>query len=71
MGKWGRGEPKWRCCAVVVETIRPLLTASHTPILDIRRVIEKVMLWMGLWVHPYTVIPVHLGGTNLGISGYP
>ena len=33
-----------------------------TSILDVYKVFEQLeMLWMGIWVHPYTVTPVRVG----------
>ncbi len=56
---WGKMEPKWHC-GVVVEAV------SHrwlypTSILYVYKVIEHLhMMCMGIWVHPYTVIPVQM-----------
>jgi hypothetical protein len=37
-------------------------TLLLTSILDVLKVFEHLyMLWMGLWVHPYTVTPVPVG----------
>ena len=33
-----------------------------TSILDVYKVFEHLeMLWMGIWVHPYTVTPIRVG----------
>jgi len=41
-----------------------------TSILDVYKVFKKHlhMLWMGTWVHPYTVIPVQVGVKCLKIG---
>ena len=53
---WGKAEPKWHCC-VMVEAVNHRWL-HPTSILDVYKVIEHLhMLWMGIWVHPYTVIP--------------
>jgi hypothetical protein len=38
-------------------------TLILTSILDVLKVFEPIhMLWMGMWVHPYIVTPVPVGG---------
>jgi len=40
---------------------KPPLTASHIHIKCVYKVIEHLnMLWMGIWGHPYPVIPVQV-----------
>jgi hypothetical protein len=51
-----------------------LLTLLLTSILHVLRVFEHLhMLWMGMWVHPYTLTPVHVGAKfgNIGVKGEP
>ncbi len=69
---WGKVKPKWRCC-VMVEAVNdcPL---HPTSILDVSKVFEHLhMLWMGIWVHPYTVIPVQAGAKfwKIGVRQSP
>ncbi len=57
---WGKAEPKWRCGVMVGAVNHHWL--HPTSILDVHKVIEHLhMLWMGIWVRPYTVIPVPVG----------
>ncbi len=52
------------CCGVMVEAVNHHLL-HPTFILDVYKVFKHLhMLWMGIWVHPYTVIPVQMGGPN-------
>jgi hypothetical protein len=45
----------------MVEAARAFKLCS-TSILDVYEVFKHLdMLWMGIWVHPYTAIPVELG----------
>ena len=48
-------------------------TLYYRSILNAHEVFEPLhMLWMGIWVYPYTVTPVHVGGKyqNLDDWGY-
>ncbi len=57
---WGKAEPKWRF-GVMVEAMNHQWL-HPTSILDVCKIVEHLhMLWMGIWVHPYTVIPVQVG----------
>ncbi len=54
---WGMAEPKWRC-DVMVEAVNHHWLHPLS-LLDVYKGFEHYhMLWMGIWVHPYTVIPV-------------
>ncbi len=45
----------------MVETANPQ-RLYPTSILDVYKVFEQLeMLWMGIWVHPYTVTPIRVG----------
>jgi len=56
---WGKAEPK---CAVVSWLRINHHQLHHTSILDVYKVIEHLhMLWMGIWVHLYAIIPVQVG----------
>ena len=49
---------------------KPPNSASYTSILHVLRVFEHLhMLWMGMWVHPYTLTPVHARAKfgNMGV----
>jgi hypothetical protein len=51
---WGKADPKWRC-GVMVEAVSPC-QLHLTSILDVYKVfVHFHMLWMGTWVHPYTI----------------
>jgi hypothetical protein len=57
------------CCGVMVEAVNPHLL-HPTSIFDVYTVIEHLhMLWMGIWVHRYTVIPVQVGAKFLENCG--
>jgi hypothetical protein len=44
---------------------------SHIFILYVFRVFEHLkMLWMGIWVHPYTVIPTEVGQVKFEFLKY-
>jgi hypothetical protein len=50
------------CCGVTDEAVDHHLL-HPTSILDVYKVFNHLhMLWMGIWVHRYTVIPVQVGG---------
>ncbi len=56
---WDKVKPKW-WRGVMVEAVNHHWL-HPTSILDVYKVIEHLhMLWMGIWVHPYTVIPVQV-----------
>ena len=56
-GYWGSPEPEG-CCNVMVKALTPCVVHS-TAILDIYKVFHHLdMLWMGIWVHPHTGMPV-------------
>ncbi len=49
-------------------------TLLLTSILHVLKVLEHLhMLWMGMWVHPYTLTPVHVGPNfgNMGVRVSP
>ena len=57
------------CDGVLVPAVNYLV--HPTSILDVYKVFKHLhMLWMGIWVHPYTVIPVQVGGKcwKIGVS---
>ncbi len=58
--KLGKAEPKW-CCGARVEAANPCrLHLTFTSY--VYKVFEHIhILWMGIWVHPYTVMPVQVG----------
>jgi hypothetical protein len=58
---WGRAEPEF-CCNVMVKA--PNLLGVHpTSMSYVYKVFQQLdMLWMGIWVHPYTVTPVQFRG---------
>ncbi len=69
---WGNAGPKW-LCGVVVEAVNNYWL-QPTSILDVFNMIEHLhMLWMGMWVHPYTVIPVQVGAQfwKIGVRRSP
>jgi hypothetical protein len=71
---WGKAEPKWRC-DVMAEAVNPHWL-HHTSILNAYKVSEhlhSMLLWMGTWVHPYTVILVEVGAKfwNIGVRWSP
>ncbi len=69
---WGKVKSKWRC-DVMVEAVNNYWLHS-TSILDVYTVFEHLhMLWMGKWVHPYTVIPVQVGAKfwKIGVRWSP
>ncbi len=69
---WGNVEPKWHC-GVMVEAVNHHWL-HPTSILDGYKVFEHLqMLWMGVWVHPYTVIPVQVGAEiwKIGVRRSP
>ena len=54
------------CCGVTVDAVNHHLL-HPTSILDVYKVFKHLdMLWMGIWVHPYTVIPVQVILENWG-----
>jgi hypothetical protein len=57
---WGGAEPK-QCCNDMFEA--PNLHRLHpTPMSYVYTVFQHLdMLWMGIWVYPYTVTPVQVG----------
>ncbi len=56
---WGMTEPKWYC-GVMVEAAKGF-RLHLTSILYLYKVFQHLdMLWMGIWVHPYTVIPLQV-----------
>jgi hypothetical protein len=64
LGNWGQAERK-RQCGIIVEAINHP-TLHHTSIIHAYEVFEHLhMLWKGICVHPYTVIPVEGGGQIL------
>ncbi len=66
----GRPELEWWCNVMVdAQTPRGVHSIS---ILDVCKVFWHLgMLWMGIWVHPYSVFPVQVGGGFLGNWGRP
>ncbi len=49
-------------------------TLLLTSIFYVLKVFEHLhMLWMGMWVHPYTLTPVHVGPNfgNMGVRVSP
>jgi hypothetical protein len=53
-------EPKW-CCKIMLEAPKPL-GVHPTSISYVYKVFYHLdMLWMGIWVRPYTVMPVQVG----------
>ena len=51
------------CCGVTVEAVDHHLL-HPTSILEVYKAFNHLhMLWMGIGVHPYTVIPVQMGAT--------
>ena len=69
---WGKVKPKW-CYSVMVEAVNHSWL-HPTSILDVYKVIEHLhMLWMGIWVHPYMVIPVQVGAKfwKIGVRQSP
>ena len=56
-GNWGGVEPK-QCCNVMVEAtnLHRLHPTSMSYVYTVFRHLD--MLWMGIWVYPYTVTPV-------------
>ncbi len=65
---WGKVEPKW-CCGVMIEAVN-LCCLHPTSILDLYKVFEHHhMLWIGIWVNLYTVIPDKMGANCLGNWG--
>jgi hypothetical protein len=61
------------CFGVMVEAVNHHLLHS-TSILDVYKVFKHLhMLWMGIWVHPYTVIPVQVGAKfwKIGVRQSP
>ena len=60
MESWGLGEAEC-CCGVLVEATNSF-RRHHTSISYVYKVFEHLdMLWMDIWVHPYTVILVLVG----------
>jgi hypothetical protein len=61
---WGRVEPE-RCCNFMVETTNPhrLHPTSKSNVFKVFLHLAK--LWMGIWVHPYTVALVPGGVPDL------
>ncbi len=61
LGKLGWAQPKW-CCNVMLEAPNPL-GVHPTSMPYVCAVFQHFdMLWMGIWIHPYTVTPVHVRG---------
>ncbi len=57
---WGVGETKWYCGDMVEATNS--FRRHPTSISYVYKVFYHFdMLWMDIWVHPYTVIPVQVG----------
>ena len=63
-GYWGRPEPEW-CCNDMVEA-QPLMDCFPHPNWMFY---HHDMLWMGILVYPYTVMPVQDWGGFLEILG--
>ena len=65
---WGGAEPE-RCCNVMLEApnLHRLHPTSKSYIYKVFQHLAK--LWMGIWVRPYTVTPVEVGGWSLGKLG--
>ncbi len=69
---WGKAKPRWRY-GIMVEAVNHYWL-HPTSILDVWKVIEHLhMLWMGIWVHPYTVIPGQVGAKfwRIGVRWSP
>jgi len=63
LGKRGMAEPVW-CYGVMVEAENPH-RMHPTSILDVYKVfLHLEMLWMGIWVHPYSHNTCAGGGEN-------
>ncbi len=57
----GKVEPKWHC-GVIVEAVNYHWLHPISILNNVYKVIEHLhMLWVGIWMHPYTVIPVQVG----------
>ncbi len=57
---WGVGESKW-CCGDMVESTNSF-RLHPTSIPYVYKVFQHLdMLWMDIWVHPYSGIPVQVG----------
>jgi hypothetical protein len=68
---WGKAEPK-ACCDVMVEAVDPTDCIPHQ--YWVYKKFEHLhMQLMGIWVHPYTVIPVMVGGKfwKIGVKWSP
>ncbi len=67
---WGKAEPKWHCGDMVEAKNHCWLHSIS--ILDVNKVFELLyMLWMGIWVNHFTVIPVQVGAKSckIGVRG--
>jgi hypothetical protein len=62
---WGGAEPE-RCCNVIVKAPNPhrLHPTSKSYVYKVFQHLAK--LWMGIWVRPYTDMPVQVRGGVLG-----
>ena len=60
---WGGAEPEW-CCHVMVKAPNPL-GVHPTSMSYVYTVFKHLdMLWMGIWVYPYTFTSVQVGSGN-------
>ena len=65
---WSMCKPQWEW-GVMDEAARGF-RLHPTSMLDVYIVLEHLdMLWMGIWVHPYTVMPVQVDGGFLDNGG--
>ncbi len=51
---WGGAEPE-RCCNIMVEATNPLGVHPTSKSFVYKVFQHLAKLWMGIWVHPYTV----------------
>jgi hypothetical protein len=69
-GFWGRPEPIW-CCNVTVEATTGF-KLYPTSILDTYKAFWYLdRLCMGIWAHPYSDVPLQVGGGFWGFGGRP
>ena len=67
----GKGEPKLHH-GVMFGDLEAIShpTLHHTSILNVYEVFEPLyMLWMGIWLYPYTLTPVQVGQDIAKIGG--
>jgi hypothetical protein len=57
---WGMAEPE-QCCKVMVEATNPQRLHPTSKSYVYKVCYNLDMLWMGIWVRPYTVMPVQVG----------